>query len=144
MATPVSRTQKYSFILFSRAHSGAPDSYEVTVLLLPTSKGQVPFLCASTENEAGAVIPDLLRSFGVWRKDASVVHCSVGYWVWALSVTPPGCASGTSQRELDPCPLESQGPQIRECEALWVKPASGSSLPSLEHRKQLCLATSRK
>lgn len=73
-----------------------------------------------------------------------MLHGSVGYWVWALSVILPGCASGTSQRELDPRPLESQGPQIREYKALWVKPASGPSLPSLKHQKQLCLATSRK
>lgn len=41
METPVSRTPKYSFVVFSRAHSGA---LEVTVLLCPASKGQVPFL----------------------------------------------------------------------------------------------------
>lgn len=54
------------------------------------------------------------------------------------------CTSGTSQRELNPHPLESQGSQIREHKALWVKPASGPSVPSLEHRNQLCLAMSRK
>lgn len=81
------------------------------------------FLCLP-ENEAGAVIPELLGFFGVWRKDAAMVH-----WVWALSVIPLGCTSGTSQRELNPHPLESQGSQIRERKALWVKPASGPSVP---------------
>lgn len=41
MGTPVSNTD--SFVLFSRAHSGAPDSCEVTVLPLPPSKGRALF-----------------------------------------------------------------------------------------------------
>lgn len=64
--------------------------------------------------EAGAVIPGLLGSFGLWRRDGSsepvaAVHCNVGEWVWFLSVTPPGCATGASQKGTGPLSMGTTG-----------------------------------
>lgn len=51
---------------------------------------------------AGAVMPGLLGSCGLWRRDAAVVPCNVGEWVWFLCVTPLGCAVGASQKGTGP------------------------------------------
>lgn len=58
---------------------------------------------------AGGVIPGLLGSFGLWRRDAAVVPCNVGEWVWFLSVTLPGCATGASQKGTGPSPKGTTG-----------------------------------
>ncbi|XP_006508874.1 transmembrane protein 255B isoform X2 [Mus musculus] len=60
-------------------------------------------------DEAGAGTAELLGSFRLWRRAATVGHCNVGERVWFLSVTSPGGASGASQKGTGPSSAGATG-----------------------------------